>query len=285
MTSIARLLDDGPTLSFELFPPKTDEAERTLERCVVELARLRPSFVSVTYGALGSTRERTRDVVIRINREQSFPAMPHLTCVGHTKGDIADLLDVYAANGIENILALGGDPPADGSDAGGDYEYASQLVEQVRAHPAGFSVGVAAHPEVHPRSPDRATDRRHLAAKLQLADFAMTQFFFVVDDYLRLVDELAELGCDKPILPGVMPIASVPGVQRMSAMNGTRIPAPLLERLLAVADQPDEVAKIGIEVATELGAALLAEDAPGLHLYALNRSEAVRQVHANLGLG
>jgi methylenetetrahydrofolate reductase (NADPH) len=285
MTRIADLLDAGPTLSFELFPPKTDEAERVLEKAVVELAELRPSFVSVTYGALGSTRERTREVVVRINDEQAFPAMPHLTCVGHTRADVASLLDEYAAHGIENILALGGDPPADGSDPGGDYEHAAELVEQVRAHPAGFSVGVAAHPEIHPRSPDRASDRRHLAAKLEAADFAMTQFFFSIDDYLRLVDELAELGCDKPVLPGVMPVMSVKGVQRMAGMNGSLIPPPLLERLLAVEDQPDEVAKIGIDVATELGAALLAEDAPGLHLYALNRSTAARQIHANLGLG
>ena len=285
MTRIADLLDAGPTLSFELFPPKTDDAERALEKCVVELAELRPSFVSVTYGALGSTRERTRDVVTRINAEQAFPAMPHLTCVGHTRADIAELLDHYADHGVENILALGGDPPADGSDATGDYEHAIELVEEVRAHRGGFSVGVAAHPELHPRSPDRASDRRHLATKLEAADFAMTQFFFVVDDYLRLVDELAELGCDKPVVPGVMPIVSVKGVQRMAGMNGSIIPAPLLDRLLAVEDQPDEVAKIGIEVATELGAALLAEDAPGLHLYALNRSAGVRQIHANLGLG
>jgi methylenetetrahydrofolate reductase (NADPH) len=256
-----------------------------LEKCVVELAELRPSFVSVTYGALGSTRERTRDVVTRINAEQAFPAMPHLTCVGHSRADIAELLDHYADHGIENILALGGDPPADGSALTGDYEHASELVQQVRAHRGRFSVGVAAHPELHPRSPDRASDRRHLAAKLEAADFAMTQFFFSVDDYLRLVDELAELGCDKPMLPGIMPVVSVAGVVRMAGMNGSLIPASLLERLHAVEDQPDEVAKIGIEVATELGAALLAEDAPGLHLYALNRSAAVRQIHANLGLG
>ncbi len=285
MARIKDLLDSGPTLSFELFPPKTDEMERQLEKTVVELAELQPSFVSVTYGALGSTRERTRDVVTRINAEQRFPAMPHLTCVGHTRADIADLLDHYTAHGIENILALGGDPPADGSEPGGDYEHASQLVEQVRAHPGAFSVGVAAHPEVHPRSPDRDSDRRHLAAKLEAADFAMSQFFFSVDEYLRLVDELADLGCDKPVLPGVMPVATVAGVVRMAGMNGTAIPAPLLERLQAVADQPDEVRKIGVEVATELGAALLAEDAPGLHLYALNRSDSVRQIHANLGLG
>ena len=285
MTRIAELLDAGPTLSFELFPPKTDEAERALEKCVLELADLRPSFVSVTYGALGSTRERTRDIVTRINAEQPFPAMPHLTCVGHTRAEIAELLDHYAAHGVENVLALGGDPPADGSPVAGDFEHASDLLELVRAHPAGFSVGVAAHPEVHPRSTDRESDRRHLAEKLQAADFAMTQFFFSLEDYLRLVDELADLGCDKPVLPGVMPVASVAGVRRMAGMNGTAIPAPLLERLLAVEDQPAEVVKIGVEAASELGAALLAEDAPGLHLYALNRSESVRQIHNNLGLG
>lgn len=285
VTRIADLLETGPTVSFELFPPKTDDAELALEKCVLELAKLRPSFISVTYGALGSTRERTREMVTRINAQQSFPAMPHLTCVGHTRADIAELLDQYAAGGIENILALGGDPPADGSPAEGDYQHAIELVEQVRAHPAGFSVGVAAHPELHPRSVDRESDRRHLADKLEAADFAMTQFFFSVDDYLCLIDDLSDLGCDKPVLPGVMPITSFKGVVRMAAMNGTAIPAALAERLSSVENQPDEVAKIGIDVATQLSAALLAEDAPGLHLYALNRFEAVRQIHANLGLG
>jgi methylenetetrahydrofolate reductase (NADPH) len=285
MTQIKDLLDSGRTLSFEFFPPKNDEMERQLEKAVVEIAELQPSFVSVTYGALGSSRERTRDAVTRINQEQAFPAMPHLTCVGHTRADIGELLDHYAANGIENILALGGDPPADGSDPGGDYGHASQLVAQVREHPGAFSIGVAAHPEIHPRSPDRTTDRHFLAAKLAVADFAMTQFFFSVDDYLRLVDELAELGCDKPVIPGVMPIATVAGVRRMAGMNGSVIPDALLERLLAVEGQTEEVRKIGVEVATELCSALLAEDVPGLHLYALNRSESVREIYANLGLG
>jgi methylenetetrahydrofolate reductase (NADPH) len=211
--------------------------------------------------------------------------MPHLTCVGHTRADIAELLDQYAAAGIENILALGGDPPPDGSDPGGDYVHASELVAQVREHPGAFSVGVAAHPEIHPRSPDRGTDRQFLAAKLAEADFAITQFFFTVDDYLRMVDELAELGCDKPVLPGVMPIASVAGVRRMAGMNGSAIPGALLERLLAVDGDPEAVRQIGVETATELCAALLAEDVPGLHLYALNRSESVREIYANLGLG
>ena len=144
---------------------------------------------------------------------------------------------------------------------------------------------MAAHPELHPRSADRDTDRRFLAAKLAEADFAITQFFFTVDDYLRMVDELAELGCDKPVLPGVMPVNTVAGVHRMAGMNGSAIPDALLERLHAVEDQAEEVRKIGVETATELCAALLAEDAPGLHLYALNRSESVRAIYANLGLG
>ena len=285
MARIGDLLAAQPTLSFEFFPPKSDEAERALYKTVAELAELRPSFVSVTYGAGGSTRERTRDVVVTINREQPFPAMAHLTCMGHTRAQIAALLDEYAAGGVENILALGGDPPADGSEVTGDFQYAVDLVEFVRDHPAGFSIGVAAHPELHPRSTDRAEDRRRLAEKLELADFGVTQFFFELDPYLRLVDELADLGCDKPVLPGIMPVVNVAGVQRMATMNGTLIPEPLLERLAAVEDLPDEVAKIGVEVATELGAALLGEDAPGLHIYALNRSASPRAIHSNLGLG
>jgi methylenetetrahydrofolate reductase (NADPH) len=285
MTRIADLLAaGGPALSFEFFPPKTDEAERALDKAIAELAELEPTFVSVTYGALGTTRDRTRDLVIRINGEQQFPAMAHLTCVAHTTADIEELLDAYAASGVENILALGGDPPADGTDPGGDFAYAHELVEQVRAHPGGFSIGVAAHPELHPRSPDRDSDRRHLAAKLAMADFGVTQFFFEVEHYLRMMDDLDTLGCDRPVIPGVMPAQSVAGVRRMAAMNGTVIPEALGDRLDAVADRPDEVAAIGVEVATELGAALLAAGAPGLHLYALNRSASVSRVVHDLGL-
>jgi methylenetetrahydrofolate reductase (NADPH) len=283
VTRIAELFDKR-TLSFEFFPPKTDEAERALEKVVADLAELRPSFISVTYGAGGSTRERTRDVVIRINRDHAFPAMAHLTCVGHTVADINSLLDSYAAAGVENILALGGDPPADGADPGGDFAHATDLVALVREHPGNFSVGVAAHPELHPRSADRESDRRFLAAKLAEADFGLTQFFFEVDHYLQMIDELADLGCDTPVIPGVMPVINVAGLRRMAGMNGTHVPQELLERFDAVADDADEVAKIGIEVATELSSRLLAEDVPGLHLYAMNRTESVRAIHQNLGL-
>jgi methylenetetrahydrofolate reductase (NADPH) len=285
MTRISDLLASGRTLSFEFFPPKTDDAARALEKVVAELAELEPSFVSVTYGAGGSTRERTRDVVVRINQGYPFPAMAHLTCAGHTHADITALLDEYAANGVENILALGGDPPADGSEPTGDFANALELVEAVRAHPGGFSVGVAAHPELHPRSPDRASDRRHLAEKLAVADFGITQFFFSVDDYIRMIDELDALGCTTPVLPGIMPTVNVAGLRRMAGMNGTELPAPMMERLDAVADDEAEVAKIGVEVASELAAALRDEGAPGLHLYAMNRSSSVLAVCANLHRG
>ena len=283
MVKIADLLAAGRTFSFEFFPPKSDEARRQLEKAVHELAPLRPSFVSVTYGALGSTREFTRDAVVHINDEQPFPAMPHLTCVGHTRADIDGLLDYYASNGIENVLALGGDPPADGSDPGGDFTYATDLLEIVRAHPAGFCVGVAAHPEVHPRSPDRATDRRYLAAKLALADFAITQFSFLPDEQIRLRDELDALGCTTPVIPSVFPVISVGGVQRMAAMNGSVIPEALLARLTA-ASGPEEVVTIGVDAATEICERLIAAHLPGIHLYPMNRSESIRRIYTNLGL-
>jgi methylenetetrahydrofolate reductase (NADPH) len=283
MARIADLLRAGLTYSYEFFPPKNDEMERALEKAVAELAPLGPSFVSVTYGALGSTKERTRDIVVRINAEQPFPAMAHLTCVGHRRGDIDELLAHYRDNGVENILALGGDPPLDGSDPGGEFAYAIELVETVRATGA-FSVGVAAHPELHPRSPDRETDRRHLAAKLAHADFGITQFFFQADDYLRMIDELTVLGCDTPVLPGIMPVLSVAGVKRMAAMNNTAIPTALLERLEAHESDAETVRRIGVDAATELSRALLDAGVPGLHFYALNRSESIRDIYADLGL-
>lgn len=284
---IGDLLAAGRTLSFEFFPPKTDEAERQLEKSIHELAALQPSFVSVTYGAGGSTRDRTRDIVVQINNDQAFPAMPHLTCSGHTREQIGRLLDEYADAGIHNILALAGDPPADGSEAVGDFTYATELVEVVREHPGDFCIGVAAHPELHPRSAgDRAADRRHLADKLAIADFAIAQFFFDADDFLRMVDELDALGSTTPILPGIMPPGATPlsGLKRMAGMNGSVIPAALLDRLEAAGDDLEARRAIAVEVATELSQRLLDAGVPGLHLYPLNRSEIVLRVVAELGL-
>jgi methylenetetrahydrofolate reductase (NADPH) len=284
MTLIKDLLAAGRTVSFEFFPPKTDEAERQLESAIRELEPLHPSFVSVTYGAGGSTRERTRDIVIGIERDTSLTAMAHLTCVGHTRAEVVSLLEEYRAGGVANILALAGDPPTDGSDPTGDFRYALELVELVR-EVDGFSVGVAAHPEGHPRSPDRASDRLHLAAKLAVADFGVTQFFFQADDHLRMIDELASLGCHTPVIPGIMPVTNARQVQRFAELSGAEFPRDLAERLEGVADDPAAVRAIGVELATELCQRLLDEGVPGLHFYTLNRSTATREIAANLGLG
>jgi methylenetetrahydrofolate reductase (NADPH) len=284
MARIADLLAAGRTFSFEFFPPKTDAAQLTLGRTIAELEQLGPSFVSVTYGAGGSTRQRTREVVTWVRKETVITPMAHLTCVGHTRAAISELLDGYRSSGIENILALGGDPPTDASEpVESDYTHAVELIDDLDTYQS-FSIGVAAHPEVHPRSPDRATDRLHLAAKLRRADFAITQFFFEVEHYVRLNEELRALGVDKPVLPGIMPITNVAQIQRMAAMSGAAVPATLADRLERASDDQDEVRRIGVEAATELCAALLEAGAPGLHFYTLNRSTATREIYANLGL-
>lgn len=286
MTRIADLLAAGRTYSFEFFPPKTDAAQLSLGRAIAELEALGPSFVSVTYGAGGSTRQRTRDVVTWVHHETAITSMAHLTCQGHSRVEIKAILDDYREQGIDNILALGGDPPADGTDSAGarpsEYRYASDLIDDVDAANC-FSIGVAAHPEVHPRSPDRRTDRDHLAAKLRRADFAITQFFFETEHYLRLVDELDARGIDKPVLPGIMPVTNTGPILRMAAMNGTNVPAWLRQRLEGVED-PAEIRRIGVDVATKMCAELLEAGAPGLHFYTLNRSTATREIYANLGL-
>jgi methylenetetrahydrofolate reductase (NADPH) len=283
MARVSDLLAAGRTYSFEFFPPKTDGAQLSLGHTIAELEPLAPSFVSVTYGAGGSTRARTHDIVTWVQRETSITPMAHLTCQGHTRAEIAEILDGYRAAGIENILALGGDAPGDASDHGpSDYVYASDLIEDIAA--SDFSIGVAAHPEVHPRSPDRETDRRMLAAKLAGADFAITQFFFEAHHYFELVDELAALGIDKPVLPGIMPVTNASQVRRMAELSGAELPAWLIERLDGVED-PVEVRRIGVDVASALCAELLDRGAPGLHLYTLNRSTASREIYANLGLG
>jgi methylenetetrahydrofolate reductase (NADPH) len=281
MARIADKLAVGRTLSFEFFPPKSASAQMTLGRTVAELAPLGPDFVSITYGAGGSDRHRTADVVGWMRRETDVEPMAHLTCVGHTRTDVAALLVDYRRMGVENILALGGDLPADGSTLAGDYRYALDLLVDVAATGC-FSVGVAAHPEVHPRSPDRATDRKHLADKLQIADFAITQFFFDVEHYTRLVDELAALGIDKPIVPGIMPVTNLAQIHRMAKMSGSQVPGWLVDRLESVRTDA-EAKRIGIELASALCTDLIDAGAPGLHLYTLNRSEVAKQIRVNLG--
>ena len=284
MTRIADLLAAGPTVSFEFFPPKNDAGWLSLGRAIAELEHLEPHFVSVTYGAGGSTRTKTADLVSWVRRQTPITPMAHLTCAGHTRADIRDILINYRAEGVENLLALGGDPPVHGdAPAVSDYRYSLELVEDVRDF-GGFSVGVAAHPELHPRSPDRETDRRHLADKLRVADFAITQFFFDIDHYLGMLDDLAALGVDKPVLPGIMPISNLGQVTRMAHMSGAQVPTWVVERMEKAGDDLDEAERIGVDIATELSAKLLEQGAPGLHFYTLNRSWATRRIMRDLGL-
>ncbi len=281
---VADLLARGRTFSFEFFPPKTDEAQAQLTTTIAELAPLHPDFFSVTYGAQGGERTRTRDVVVALAHNGSIPPVAHLTCVGHTQAEIDVLLGEYKAAGVKNILALGGDLPADPTQVGpSDFRFAQDLVEYVQTN-SDICIGVAAHPEVHPRSPSRESDRQHLAEKLRLADFAMTQFFFDVDHYQRLIDELSALGVHKPVLPGVMPVTNKSQLARMAQMSGSEIPRWLNDRL-APFESPDDIRQAGVEIATQLCTELLAVGAPGLHIYTLNRSTAAREIARNLGLG
>ena len=280
---ISEILKTGPSFSFEFFPPRDEKMEAVLAQTLRELEGLQPSYVSVTYGAGGTTRERTHDLVVGIDRDTSMTAMAHLTCAAHSRAELVEIVARYRDAGIDNILALGGDPPKDLDLPPGELRYAIELVELIR-EVGDFSVGVAAHPEPHPRSPSRASDRRHTAEKLAAADFAITQFFFEARHYFDLVESLRALGVDKPVLPGIMPVLSVAGITRMSQMQGSEFPAWLAEKLHAVEDDPAAVRQVGIAEATRLCDELLAGGAPGLHFYTLNFSKATREIYTNLGL-
>ena len=282
MARIGDVLAVKRTLSLEFFPPKNETAHMTLGKTVGELEMLHPDFVSITYGAGGSDRHRTGAVVDWMRRDTSFEPMPHLTCMGHTRTEVAGLVVDYRRSGVQNILALGGDEPVDGTPVRSDYRYALDLVHDVVAS-GSFSVGVAAHPEVHPRSVSRESDRRHLADKLGMADFAVTQFFFEVEHWQRLVDELAALGVDKPVVPGIMPVTNLASVHRMSKMSGTAVPAWLTERLERCHDA-EQARRLGIEIATELCRDLVEAGAPGLHLYTLNKAATAKEIAMNVDL-
>ncbi len=285
MSRIDALLDQGTTTSLEFFPPATEAGERRLWDTIEQLDSLRPSFASVTYGAGGGTRDRTYRIVTELLERGGTPPMAHLTAVNHSRAELVDILGGYLDAGVSNVLCLRGDPPQDATQARWELAHAEDLVALAREVGGDhFAIGVAAHPEGHPLSEDPRRDRDHLAAKLQLADFGVTQFFFRAADYRRMVDELAARGCTTPVIPGIMPVTNVRQIVRFAELSGAEVPCELAERLYAVEDDPDEVRRIGVEVATQLCQELLEDGAPGLHFYTLNRPEATREIHANLQL-
>ena len=275
MAKISDVLRRGLSFSFEFFPPRTPEMEETLRTTLIELETLAPSYVSVTYGAGGTTRERTHDIVVDILRSTTMTAMAHLTCAAHTRAELVEIVTRYRDAGIENILCLGGDPPADLDLPPGELAYAVELVELVRDI-GDFSVGVAAHPEPHPKSPSRESDRYWTARKLEKADFAITQF--------DLVAGLRANGVEKPVLPGIMPATNLRSITRMAELQGSGFPKWLADKLYAVGDDKEAVREVGIAEATKLCQALLDGGTPGLHFYTLNRSTATREIFTRLGL-
>ena len=291
------LKDSKPSLSFEFFPPRTVTAWEDLYQAIRELEELRPTFVSVTSGAGGGTRELTHDLVLRIKQTTLIPPVPHLTCVGHSKQEVLEILRRYATAGVSNILALRGDPPRDqpGYDwSEGDFRHAADLVRFIREFndsgehpdPRGFGIGVAGFPEGHPATPNRVDELDHLKAKVDAgADYICTQLFFDNHDFLDFRDRCDISGIRVPIIAGIMPVTSLQSMKRMAELAaGARYPAKLLRTLERVKSSGEAVERVGIHYAAAQCAGLLDEGVDGIHFYTLNKSRATREIYDSLGL-
>ncbi|ATE53055.1 MULTISPECIES: methylenetetrahydrofolate reductase [Actinosynnema] len=289
MTSVLeRLAGKTPAFSVEFFPPRDAADEQVLWRAIRELEALDPAFVSITYGAGGSGRDRTIRATGRVAQETTLVPMAHLTAVDHSVAELRNVIGWYAAVGVRNILALRGDPPG---DPNGEWtahpqglNYAEELVRLCREL-GDFCVGVAAFPYGHPRSADLDTDTEHLVRKLRAgADFAIAQLFFEADDFLRLRDRVVARGCDAALLPGLMPLTTPRTLAKTVELSGAPVPDSVARALDPFTGDPAGFRRAGVELVTRMGERLLAEGVPGLHFYTLNRSKATREVVANLGL-
>ena len=278
---------DGPVFSFEFFPPKTPEGDQNLAEALTELVRLEPNFVSVTYGAAGTTdqKQKTVEVVTEIKERYGLEAMAHFTCVGATVDELRAMLDRMAAAGVENVLALRGDPPP-GEDewtaTEGGLSYSRELVELIRAE-YDFAIGAACFPETHIHAESPEADLRYLKEKVDAGvSFLITQLFFDNEDYFSFVARARAAGIEVPIIPGIWPITNYKQIARISSFIGSRLPDRVLRELEARAEQPEAVAEFGVAYATLQCADLLSRGAPGIHLYTLNRSPATRAIMSAL---